>query len=142
MVSEILDCPNNVDPDESDALALLTDVLEAEETLAKAALAEMNPQGLNQWIDRVSFRRMVDSMESVRDQTRLVSLGLEYAGDWLHVVSCIALGLLLKTPEFKVAVLYILGLPIHELEGPCVGMRPVLQTCIYLCGAPGPSTCV
>ena len=48
------------------------------------------------------------------------SLSLKHAGDWLQVVPSPPLGLLLRAPEFKSAVLYRLGVPVFQREGPCV----------------------
>ena len=59
-------------------------------------------------------------MTQLRDKTRLASLSLSHSGDWLGVVPCAALGLQLRPAKFRVAILYGLGMPIFESEGPCV----------------------
>ena len=56
----------------------------------------------------------------LRDKARLASLGLAHTAAWLNVVPCPALGLKLRGPEFRIAVLYRLGLPVYELDGYCV----------------------
>ena len=61
--------------------------------------------------------------DSMRDKARLGSVGLPHAGDWLNVVPCPSLGLQLRPSEFKTAVLYRLGLPVFDKDGPCIGCR-------------------
>ena len=47
-----------------------------------------------------------------------MSLSLRHSGDWLNVVPCPALGLQLRPPEFRTAVLYRLGMPVYQADGP------------------------
>ena len=56
---------------------------------------------------------------STREVARLASLGLRYAGAWLNLVPCPALGLHLRPQEFIAAVKYRLGMSIFSREGPC-----------------------
>ena len=58
-------------------------------------------------------------LDSVREQTRLASLGLPYAGAWLNVVPSPALGLHLWGPELITALKYRLGADIYQTAGPC-----------------------
>ena len=73
-------------------------------------------------IDLAAAARLVDAtarLDSLREQARLASLSLPYAGTWLNVVPRPALGLHLRGPEFTTAVKYRLGAEIFSSAGPC-----------------------
>ena len=53
-------------------------------------------------------------LESVREQARMASLSLPYAGTWLNVVPSPALGLHLRGPKFITALKYRLGADIYR----------------------------
>ena len=56
----------------------------------------------------------------MRDKACLQSVQLEHAGAWLHVIPSASLGLQLRQQEFRVAVLYRLGMPVFQADGECV----------------------
>ena len=73
-------------------------------------------------IDLAAAARLVDAtarLDSLREEARLASLSLPYAGTWLNVVPRSALGLHLRGPEFTTAVKYRLGAEIFSSAGPC-----------------------
>ena len=55
-------------------------------------------------------------------KARLASLSLPHSGDWLNVVPCPALGLHMRGVEFRVAILYRLGMPVFMTGGLCVAV--------------------
>ena len=72
--------------------------------------------------DLAAAERLADAtarLDSVREQTRLASLGLPYAGAWLNVVPSPALALHLWGPELITALKYRLGADIYQTAGPC-----------------------
>ena len=120
LVSELLDDPDPVLPHVDEALQHLSGVLASEEPLVKEVIVGVSQCGLSQRVDAALRQQLEDSVDSVRDKTRLNSLSLRHAGDWLNIVPCAALGLQLRPAEFRTATLYRLGMPIFQTEGPCV----------------------
>ena len=73
-------------------------------------------------VDLAAAARLADvtaRLGSLREQARLASLSLPYAGTWLNVVPSPALGLHLRGPEFITAIKYRLGADIFRSAGPC-----------------------
>jgi len=108
--------PGVLDPPTLAALsaALGKPVVEAEvEGLTQKMLTLMvDQQQLN------LLHTMLDDQD-VRERSRLASLSLPHAGDWLHCAPIKTLGLHLRPLEFTLAVKYRLGLPIYPSQAPC-----------------------
>ena len=121
IMSDLLDEPDPELPHINQALHHLSNVLALEDRVTKEAVKGTSQRGLSQWIDRHYRQLLDDKAKEVRDKTRLASLSLAHSGDWLNVVPSVSLGLQLRPAEFRVAVLYRLGMPIFQMEGPCVG---------------------
>ena len=120
-MSELLDDPDPDHPHLQVALDHHSNVLCLEEPLVKDAVKGMSQRGLSLRVDNFLRESLSQRADNARDQTRLASLSLAHTGDWLNVVPCAALGLQLRAAEFRVAVLYRLGMPIFQTDGPCVG---------------------
>ena len=75
---------------------------------------------VSKWIEDRRYEGLLVTAESARDKAHLNSVALPHAGDWLQVVPSAALGLQLRTPEFRTSVLYRLGMPVFRTEGNCV----------------------
>ena len=79
-------------------------------------------------------------LESVREQARMASLSLPYAGTWLNVIPSPALGLHLRGPEFITALKYRLGADIYRTAGPgpaCGAHSNTLGDHALCCGSAG-----
>ena len=92
-------------------------------------------------IDLKLHESLVNSVSNSCERARLLSLQLPHAGDWLYVVPSPTLGLLLRPPEFRTAVLYRLGVPLFRSEGVCHGCgtpeSDVMGDHAIACGAQG-----
>ena len=84
------------------------------------SISEMSKGGISSGIEDKLYRSLLSSAESARDKACLASIALTHAGDGILVVPSPALGLQLRSPEFRAAVLYRLGIPIFGKEGDCV----------------------
>ena len=89
----------------TDALEHLSSVLDLESTLSLEALAGQRQKDVSAQIDAKLHTNLIDMAQTTHEKARLLSIQLPHAGDWLHVVPCLALGLQLRTPEFRTAVL-------------------------------------
>ena len=92
-----------------------------EETTTET-LEGMGQKFLSLQADLAAAARLSDSVAaqgSLREQARLASLSLPYAGSWLNVVPSPALALHLRGPEFISAIKYRLGANIFRSAGPC-----------------------
>ena len=95
---------------------------------------------LSSRVNNQLHKRLLNSINNTRDKARMNSLGLQHAGDWLHVVPSPVLGLHLRPQEFRFAMLYCLGVPIYSSEGPCVACGlpcDVRGDHLISCGAAG-----
>ena len=84
------------------------------------SINEMNQKQISHLIDTHISKCLLDNVDSLRDKARLNLVALPHAGDWLNVVPTPSLGLQMKTIEFRTAVLYRLGMPVFQKEGPCI----------------------
>ena len=114
-------CLDTVAPSPSTDVALLhlSKQLQ-EETLVIGQVNLISQRELSSRVDQVVQQQLEESMTAVTDKARLASLGLPHSGDWLEVVPCPALGLRLRGPEFRISVLYRLGMPVFPADGFCV----------------------
>jgi hypothetical protein len=69
--------------------------------------------------DDYKKQSLLTTLTQIRDKARMGSLGLPHTGDWLNVVPSPTLGLHLRPSEFRYSVLYRLGAPLFQSEGPC-----------------------
>ena len=86
------------------------------------SLEGFNQKFLSLQADLAAASKLADTttrLGSIREQARLASLSLPYAGTWLNVVPSPALGLHLRGPEFIAAIKYRLGANIFRSAGPC-----------------------
>ena len=107
-------------PDTGEALQHLSTMLQAEQEMAEEGLYAMSQKSLSQSMDKKSLSLLREACADVRDKARLNTVMGPHAGDWLHVVPSPSLGLQLRAQEFRVSVLYRLGEPVFDKEGPCV----------------------
>ena len=101
-------------------LNLFSELLGEEATTE--SLEGFNQKFLSLQADLMAAARLAEAtarLDSVREQARLASLSLPYAGTWLNVVPSPALGLHLRGPEFITALKYRLGADIYRTAGPC-----------------------
>ena len=106
-----------------EARELLSVLLDEEEVFSDESVRGLSQKQLSLKIDEKDHEKLLAGAELVRDKARLNSVQLPHAGDWLNVVPSPSLGLQLRPPEFRVSVLYRLGMPIFEADGPCVSCR-------------------
>ena len=102
------------------ALEHLSKVLEVEDAVSLESVDGISQKELSLRVDDKLYNELIEAAETVRDKARLASVELPHAGDWLYVVPSPALGLQLRPPEFRVSVLYRLGMPIFQAGGACV----------------------
>ena len=96
----------------------LGDTLAMEESLEEVACG-LTQRQLSMKIDEHLHNVLLNSAANTRERARLQSVQLPHAGDWLHVIPSAALGLQLRGPEFKTAILYRLGEPVFRSSGAC-----------------------
>lgn len=65
------------------------------------------------------MKNLLDRADNPCEKARLLSVQLPHAGDYLFVVPSPALGLQLRSPEFRTSILYRLGEPLFRSQGPC-----------------------
>ena len=118
LVQEVLGTQDAVIPKVDINLPHFSTVIDAEELLNIEVLAGTNQRGLSRRVNEARYKELKQGVICVRDETRLASLNLRHAGDWLNVVPSNALGLQLKSREFRIATLYRLGMPVFQMEGP------------------------
>ena len=102
------------------ALEHLSKVLGTDEILTLDSVEGACQKELSLRVDSRLHDTLIDDAESTRDKARLASVGLSHAGDWLTVIPCPALGLQLRSQEFRVSVLYRLGMPVFRDSGACI----------------------
>ena len=120
IVNQLLTNSESVIPHTDVALNHLSGVLDLEERLLGGAILGESQRCLSLKVDTHQQQKLADSISEVRDKARLASLSLPHSGDWLYVVPSVSLGLQLRPSEFRLSVLYRLGLPIFQEEGPCI----------------------
>ena len=93
---------------------LVTDPPSTQEALA------LYQKALSFAVDSKTHLNLLASFEgNQREQARLNSASLPYAGDWLNVIPNRALGLKIQSNEYVAAIKYRLGVPVYDTEGPC-----------------------
>ena len=85
------------------ALEHFSQTLGLEETVTLDYVDGTSQRELSVRIDAKLHENLHDDAVTNRDRARLGSVALPHAGDWLTVVPCPALGLQLRSPEFRVA---------------------------------------
>ena len=95
-------------------------MLQSEEILSDDMVLGLSQKELGMKIEETLHNNLLNGAETSRDKARLQSLQLPHAGDWLHVIPSPSLGLLMRPPEFRVSVLYRLGMPVFAGDGPCI----------------------
>ena len=92
-------------------------------------------------LDKATYNAFFSSLPDSREQARLQSLSLPYAGAWLTAVPIKGLGLHLLPAEFQAAVRYRLGLPVFKSARRCPacpsGILDVLGDHAVACGGSG-----
>ena len=73
---------------------------------------------LSHCIDEVSYNHLIDSAPDIRSRALALSSALPHAGDWLNVIPSCTLGLHFQDKEFRLCLVYWLGLRMIE-EGVC-----------------------
>ena len=118
------------DPPLSTAAALehLSVLMGLEETCTMESLSGSMQKSLCNSIENLQHEALTQTFTSTRDKARMSSLGIKHAGDWLNVVPNPSLGLLLRAQEFRSAVMYRLGVPMFQREGPCVACGQDMET--------------
>ena len=99
----------------------LSGLLGEEEVLLEESVRGSSQKQLSLKIDEKDHEKLLDDTESSREKARLHSVQLAHSGDWLNVVPSPSLGLQLHPPEFRVCVLYRLGMQIFDSDGTCAG---------------------
>ena len=79
-------------------------------------------------LDNATYNAFFSSLPDSREQARLQSLSLPYAGAWLTAVPIKGLGLHLLPAEFQAAVRYRLGLPVFASARRCPASRLAFWT--------------
>ena len=74
---------------------------------------------LSRAIDEACFSALVDSAPDVRSKALALSSAIKHAGDWLNVVPSPALGLHFQDQEFRLCLLYWLGVRMYEEGSRC-----------------------
>ena len=98
----------------------MSSILEREEVLPEEVVMCLRQKELNLMIDVKDQEKLFTRAATPRDSARLNSVQLAHAGDWLLVVPCPSLGLQLRPLEFRVSVLYRLGMPVFDGDGSCI----------------------
>ena len=107
--------------DSDQALEHLNSVLDLEEgNITEEVAFGMNQKQLSTLIYGTVYRSLLGLADDVREKARLHSVGLPHAGDFLLVVTSPSLGLQLRPTEFRISVLYRLGMPVFQSEGACI----------------------
>ena len=120
--------------DLSEAISHLNNVLckdqdGDQEGLTEAIVITLKQRELSIMVDNVIKGSLLDSVETTREKARLHSVALPHAGDWLFVVPSPSPGLNLRPAEFRAAMLYRLGMPIFDSEGPCIACGNTNSDC-------------
>ena len=114
--------------DSEDILPLLSPELVAslEERMGTevsiAVLRSESQKEMSLKIDQQNYKQFTEAiaeLDNTREKARILSLSLPYAGAWLNVIPCPALGLHLRPTEFTVSVKYRLGINLFQSEGKC-----------------------
>ena len=104
-------------PDMASALTLLSRQLQKEVTTDE--LYGLSQKMISHRIVVKLELSLANSLPTQRDKTRLTSLSLPHAGDWINVTPSTTLGLHVRPQEFRYLVLYRLGAPVYPSSGPC-----------------------
>ena len=107
----------NSSTDLSSAIAFLSRQLQEEVTSDE--LYGLSQKMISYRIDVKLELSLANSLLTQRDKTRLISLSLPHAGDWINVIPSATLGLHVRPQEFRYSVLYRLGAPVYPSSGPC-----------------------
>ena len=76
-----------------DALQLLSDTLELEQTLVSEVLVGEKHKSLSMRIDNHLYSKLIGSAEDICDKVRYESLNLPHAGYWINTTTFTSLGL-------------------------------------------------
>ena len=76
-------------------------------------------KSLSYRVDTHLNEEFTQNLMSERDKARLGSLCLPHVGTWLNVVPNKSLGLHFRSQEFRICLMYRLGMPVFTEEGPC-----------------------
>ena len=87
-------------------------IVELEEAMEEETFECLSQGELSLRIEEKLHQDLLNMTTITREKARLQSLQLPHAGDWLFVVPSPVLGLQLRGPEFRTAVLYRLGEPL------------------------------
>ena len=100
-----------------------------------------NQEAFQEKLDKATYNAFFSSLPDSREQARLQSLSLPYAGAWLTAVPIKGLGLHLLPADFQAAVRYRLGLPVFASARRCPacpsGILDVLGDHAVACGGSG-----
>ena len=125
LVSSILSVDEDVpapSPSTGVALPHLSNTLQLDEPLVVEQFSVVSQKELSRRVDDVFHANLKEAVTDVTYKARLASLSLPHSGDWLNEVPCPPLGLHMRGVEFRVAILYRLGMPVFMTGGLCVAV--------------------
>ena len=119
LISEIIPNFNIQELSLNDALSHFSQNVGEADMLTYEQVKHETQKSLSFRVDSFLHQELLERTTSDRDRARLGSLGLKNAGAWLNAVPNASLGLHLRPQEFRVSILYRLGIPLFMEEGPC-----------------------
>ena len=121
LISDIINCPLATSPSQSLApyVQLVSLHSEKPQWVSVSDIdIPVSQKALSFAINQATLKKLTDSAPDDRSCALVLSSSIKHAGDWLSVIPSRALGLHILDQEFRVCLLYWLGIRLFS-EGPC-----------------------